>query len=414
MQQKPFNVEMKNMRISKNKVTLPLLLALTLLATMAQAGSYYSRYGYGLLRFRDGVKATAMGSVGIAITDSVSIFYINPATMATINTTHIQGEFLYDRANITLGNTKAKFHDSNVSGLGILLPLQRGYTVAFGIQPYSQVDYEFNDEEISGEKPYSQTLLGSGGLDNIYLAFAGTIGRVHFGLASDFYFGLVRRTWRVNFVNAELTDTEDQTSTHFKGIGFHGGLQTTLKRWQLGAAFGAPVTLNAETRLEYRFSTTDPIPVQFDARLPLWYGLGASYQAGPKWLIAAQYRAQQWSDLNTTELLGADGVDSYNLGLGLQFTPSFDRLQGNIGRIHYRVGATLNRLPYADVNGQNISEWTATAGFGLPFNRGDSRLDFAVEFGQRGNADNLSEEKIFRFSASVIGSERWFQRGGRR
>lgn len=400
------------MRKCQIRIMLPLFV-LALTVASVQAGSYYSRYGYGLLRFRDGVKATSMGSVSIAITDSVSIFYLNPATMATINTTHIQGEFLYDRANLTLGGTKAKFHDSNVNGLGILLPLQRGYTVAFGIQPYSQVDYEFSDKEETGTKPYTQSLLGSGGLDNFYLAFAGTIGRVRFGVASDFYFGLVRRAWRVNFTDANTADTEDQISTHFKGIGFHGGLQTTIKRWQFGVAMGTPVSLNAETRVDYRFKP-DAAPTQSDTRLPLWYGFGASYQAGPKWLLATQYRAQQWGGLSTSELLGADGVDSYNLGLGLQFTPSFDRLQNNIGRIHYRLGATMSRLPYAEANGKKISEWTAAAGFGLPFNRGDSRLDFAVEFGKRGNADNLAQETIFRFSASVIGSERWFQRGGRR
>lgn len=398
----------------KIKNMLPALLPFVLFATNLEAGSYYSRYGYGLLRFRDGVKATAMGGVSIAITDSVSIFYLNPATMATINTTHIQGEFLYDRADLTLGNSKAKFHDSNVNGLGILFPLQRGYIVAFGIQPYSQVDYEFSDEETSGTKLYTQSLLGSGGLDNFYLAFAGTIGRVRFGIAGDFYFGLVRRTWRVNFVDPNLVDSQDQNTTHFKGIGFHGGVQTTIKRWQLGAALGAPVNLNAETRIDHRFAVSDPTPVTFDTKLPLWYGFGASYQAGPRWLFAAQYRAQQWSDLSNADLLGARGVDTYNLGMGMQFTPSFDRLQGNIGRIHYRVGATLGRLPYADVNGNTISEWTATAGFGLPFNRGDSRLDFAFEYGKRGGGDNLVEEKIFRFSASVIGSERWFQRGKRR
>lgn len=404
---------MTTMPHSKLKTMLLALLAVLLFATSVNAGSYYSRFGYGLVRFRDGVKAAAMGGVSLAITDSVSIFYWNPAAMATINTTHIQGEFLYDRANLTLGPTTAKFHDSNVNGLGILFPLQRGYTVAFGIQPYSQVDYEFSDEE-TGAKPYTQSLLGSGGLDNFYLAFAGTIGRVRFGVASDFYFGLVRRTWSVNFADIRYTDTQDQTSTHFKGLGFHGGVQTTLKRWQLGAAFGAPVSLNAETRYDYRFVVTDPTPVSFETRLPLWYGFGASYQAGPKWLFGAQYRTQQWSDLATTELLGAEGVDSYNLGLGLQFTPSFDRLLNNIGRIHYRLGASLSRLPYADIGGKNISERTISAGFGLPFNRGDSRLDFAVEYGKRGNDDNLAQETIFRFSASVIGSERWFQRSGRR
>src|SRR5512145_726820 len=92
---------MKNM----TKCRVPILLSAVILLlsySFAQAGSAYSRYGYGLLYLRDGVKAIAMGGTGIAISDSVTIFYLNPAALASVRTTHIQGAALYDRASTTL------------------------------------------------------------------------------------------------------------------------------------------------------------------------------------------------------------------------------------------------------------------------------------------------------------------------
>ena len=377
-----------------------------------QAGSYYSRSGVGLLQYRDGVKATGMGGLGLAIADSVSIFILNPATMASVKLTHIQGEFLYDRADVSLPNTSARFHDANVNGLSILFPIKRGYAFALGIQPYSRSDFSFNNTgrtSSSDSVSYEEISTGSGGLDNFYLALAGTVGPVRLGLAADFYFGTVRRIWRINYSSSALGYTEDEVSTSMQGFGIHGGIHTALGAWELGAAAGTPVGINAEVDLDTRYGAEFD-PFERSVRLPHWAGVAAAYHPNRRWVLGAQLRSQFWSSVETGKLLGAEGVDSHIAGFGLQFTPSIDPFEGFLRGLSYRLGWSYAILPYEDGFGSKVTEYLASAGIGIPFNRGFSRIDFAVEFGKRGDADNPAEENLFRFSASVNGSERWFVR----
>jgi hypothetical protein len=393
------------------KYHTPIILstAFVLLAyTCAQAGSSYSRYGYGLLYLRDGVKAVAMGGTGIAISDSVTIFYLNPAALASVRTTHIQVGGLYDRATMTLDGNSAVFHEVNVNGLGILIPLKRGSAMAFGLQPYSQVNYELSESSLVDGKEAEQSLSGDGGLDVFYLALASTIGQVKFGVTADFYFGLISETWRVNFSSGDLSYTQDQTATNFRGFGVHAGLHVNMKNWQWGWAAGTPVNLSGETRIDTRYDTDDN-PKPAESKLPFWYGWGAAYQPSVRWLFSAELRGQQWGGVSSPSMLDAKRIDSYVLGFGVEFTPSRDRL--NVGKgLHYRAGANYGRLPYKEASDTTIPEWNVTAGFGVPFNRGASSVDFAVEWGKRGSSENLIQENILRFSMSINGSERWFQR----
>ena len=328
--------------------------------------------------------------------------------LAGVRITHVQGAVQYDRASMTLDGRPALFQDVHVSGLGILIPVKRGSAIAFGLQPYSQVNYEISGPDTVDEKAAQQSLTGSGGLDVFYLAFASTIGAVQFGITGDFYFGLIRETWRVDLSSPDLLDTEDRVQKNFRGFGVHAGVQLRMKKWQLGLAAGTPVGLSGETRVDTRY-ISDNEPTPLEAKLPLWLGMGLAFQPSAQWVFSAEARGQQWGKPASADLLGADGVNSYTAGFGFEFSPGKDRLREGKG-LHYRAGANYSRLPYLESNGNTIPEWTAAAGFGVPFNRGASRLDFAVEWGKRGSSANLVQENILRFSASINGSERWFQR----
>lgn len=386
------------------------LLALSLLPLLVQAQSIYSRRGLGLIRYRDDVKAISMGGVSLAISDSVSIFFLNPATMASVTTTHIQGGFLYDRTSFSQQGAALSFQEANVNSVSLLLPIKRGYALAFGLQPYSRVDYSFSGTGATDSTNYVESLIGAGGVDNVYIALSGTVGQVRFGLASDFYFGLIERTWSVRFSNSLLSDTEDAVSTKVRGFGLHGGLQAQLGNWEVGAAAGAPVDLSSEISLHPSYDNKITLESR-DLKLPAWYGVGLGYHPNQHWLVGAQWRRQQWGTVSSEKLLGAEGVNVNQFGLGIELIPSFDPLDGFFKKLQYRVGFNRNQLPYREVGGMELSEWMLTNGIGAPFNRGLSRIDFAVEFGQRGtDATGLARENVFRFSASVSGSERWFQR----
>jgi hypothetical protein len=78
-------------------------------------------------------------------------------------------------------------------------------------------------------------------------------------------------------------------------------------------------------------------------------------------------------------------------------------------KVSYRVGTTYYQTYYS-LGGENINEWTVTAGLGLPFS-GESRLNIAAEFGTRGTtANGLVKDKIFRMTFSLNISDLWFVR----
>ncbi len=400
-----------------NKIICKLVFAGAMFATtVASANSIYSRLGFGLVHLRGGVKAGGMGNSHLAVTDGVAAYSINPALLASIPFTRLQTDFSFESAQVKVAENSGRFRDANFNGVSLVLPVKKGYAVAVGLLPHSRVDFTLNQFGSNSSGGYEEVYSGFGGLDEMFLAFAGHVGNsekssgLRYGIAADFYFGRIRRTWRVNFDNGSLAPTEDQVGQYVRGAGFHAGLQWFHRNWQIGVAVRPPVDLDIETETEYIFgdkSTT----AKSTATLPLWLGLGVGYRVGTKWQFSADYRMQGWSEVDADKDLGASLQDAREFGAGAEFTASRNPLDAYWKRMSYRAGVNLAQLPHEDPVGQGISEWLVTAGLGFPFRRGSSRLDMAFEFGKRGDLKtNPAEETIFRFSISVSGAERWFER----
>jgi hypothetical protein len=391
-----------------------LLLLFLMFYDSAFAQSIYSRHGIGLLRQRLAVRAIGMGGIGLAVTDTVYTYFLNPATMGRLNLTRIQGDFLYERASIDLPGANGLLRDANINSFGLAFPVKRGYVVGFGVQPYSRSEFEFKQSKGDSAVSYDEILRGTGGLNEFYLAFAATFGKVRAGMAADFYFGRINRVWRVNFTSEALRNTEDLTNNHVTGIGLHLGAQTQLGKWMLGVATGLPSRLSVGTELTTITGFTSDTS-ESKLKLPLWWGVGVGYAPNRHWLLGADWRTQRWSTVKPEEFFGELGVDSFDLGFGIEATPSFDALEGYFKRVSYRLGGALRQLPYEEPAGNKIHEWTATFGLGLPFTGGYNRIDLALEIGKRGSlSSNVAEEKIVMLRAAIVGSERWFQRGSRR
>jgi hypothetical protein len=388
---------------------------LIVVAGSSEAQSIYSRHGIGLLSYRDGVKPMGMGGVSLAVADSIALHFVNPANLANVGLTRVQGGFLYERTSIDLQNASGLFHDANINNLMIAIPVKRGYVMALGVQPYSRSNFQFSrSDSIEGGEFYDEIFSGTGGVNELYLAFAATLSTIRVGLSADFYFGQIKRTWRVNFASEGLRNTEDVLNNHFTGVGLHLGVQTELGRWRLGASAGLPSRLNVETTLSTIAGFSSEVG-KSKLKLPLWWGVGLGYAPNRHWTLGAQGRAQRWSTVKPEELLGDEAVDGYELGLGVEVIPSFDQLDSYFKRWQFRLGGAYRQLPYEEPVGNKLHEWVMTSGIGLPFGRGFNRLDFAVEFGKRGTlSSNIAEENILLVHASISGGERWFQRGPRR
>jgi hypothetical protein len=379
------------------------------------AGSIFSRRGIGLLATRDNVRAIGMGGVGIALGDSISFYFFNPAGMSRVNFTRVQGEFRYERASIDLAGInrgEALLSDANVNSFALAIPLEPGTVLAFGVRPYSNTDFQSGN--IDSNRTYVETLSSVGGVSELYLTFAKKFGAWRVGATTDFYFGRINRIWELSYFSSEYQNSEDISNHHFSGIGLHGGVQTQFGPWHVGTAMGMPIELTVKNELHTLSGYNSEI-TKSSLKLPFWLATGIGLAPNRHWLFSADFRQQRWSFVNPQDLFGDQGVDSYELGLGAEVIPSFDPLAGFFKRMHLRVGGNFQQLPYEEPAGKKVRQWTMNLGLGLPFGGGYNRIDFAVGWGQRGSlSENLVKEDIVFFHASIVGSERWFQRPKRK
>ena len=386
-------------------------MGLLLFAETVTAGSIFSRRGLGLLRYRDNVRAIGMGGVGIALNDSISFYFLNPASLTRINLTRIQGDFRYERASIDLGvGDNGLFSDGGVNSLGLAIPVKHGQVVAFGVRPYSFSDFQFLREDSTG----TESLSSLGGISELYLGYARQLGAWRVGATADFYFGRLDRIWRLNHESSEIRNSEDILNRQVTGLGLHFGAQIQPGRWRLGSAVGLPTRLNVTTELNTLPGFTGVIG-KSKLKLPFWWSAGLGYAPNRRWLLSADYRTQKWGSVEPAELLGDRGTDSFELSFGGEFIPSIDALSGYFKRVSYRFGGNIQQLPYEEPIGKSVKQMTVNFGLGLPFGRGYNRIDLAVELGKRGSlTDNLVKENIVLVHVGIIGSERWFQRPKRR
>jgi len=399
------------------KIILLGFVLLGVAADSALASSLYSRLGIGMMHVRDGVRAQGMGNASLALADGLVMYHLNPALLSSVQMARLQTEFSFESASVEVATGSGRFRDANFSGVGLLLPVKRGYAVALGFQPYSRVDFTLNQQGTSGGEAYEQIFSGSGGINEMYIAFAGSIGRpdatrgLRYGLSVDFYFGRIERNWRVNFANANLAPTDDKSGAYFRGTGVHGGLHWFHPRWQFGLAVRPPVDLTVETQTDFAFGAKSE-QIRTSVTLPFWLGVGVGYRPSPKWQLATDFRMQRWGGVADNKRFGAAVRDSREVGTGVEWIRSNNPVDGYLKRVALRAGFCFRQLPYDDPVGEQVSERMVSAGLGLPYRRGFSRIDVAVELGKRGNLDNNpAAESIFRLSISMNGAEPWFVRG---
>lgn len=397
------------------KTRFRLLCCLALLSILfsgdAFAQSIFSRRGLGLLRYRDNVRTIGMGGAGVALSDSVSFYFLNPASLTRINLTRIHGDFRYERASIDLGGgDDGLFSNASVNSLGLAIPIKPGQAVAFGVRPYSFSDFQFAREDST----FTESLSSVGGITELYLSYARQLGAWRLGATVDLYFGRINRIWRLDYTSSEIQNSEDVLNRRVTGAGLHLGAQIQPGPWRLGGAIGLPARLNVTTELNTLPGFTGVVS-KSKLQLPVWWSAGFGYAPNRRWLLSADYRLQKWGAVKPEELLGERGADSFEFSFGGEFIPSFEALSGYFKRISYRLGGNYQQLPYEEPLGKSVKQMTLNFGLGLPFGRGYNRFDLAVELGKRGSlTDNLIKENIVLVHVGIIGSERWFQRPKRR
>lgn len=389
--------------------------------------SPYSRFGYGILAPRSNSMQKGMGGVGYAMRSGREINFMNPASYAAMDSL----TFLFDMGvDIkSLHTTDEAEKGNNFTGgldyITMQVPLARWISASAGLAPVSSVGYSFGDKITDGQTAHN----GNGDINEVFLGigvkpFHGFTAGVNIGyifgtlVNSDYIYQTNEET---GVTSTSLFERETEVRDYSIRIGLQYGLPIA-KDHELtvglvyepskslrGHARGIKYDVNAETEPQYLAD----IKLKDHASLPDLWGAGISYQWQKRILAEVDFTYQPWKGVKYATIpdfgdATSQFADSWRIAAGVQFT---NRQRGPwIQRVNWRLGGYYSR-DYITVRGNNIREYGATIGFGLPAPSSKTVVNLSLEYRNRqATPAALVKEDYFIVTLGINFNELWFWR----
>lgn len=388
-----------------------------------------------------------MGGIGTGVSktiDGLSVINLsNPAAYSYINLTAI--DIGASSNTVTLSRTGFTPETSNnfrLSYIAFAVPVSKHSALSFGILPYSNVGYSYKQtNSISLNKApvgidtttvQESTYSGDGGLTKAYAGYGFGIGNLSIGANVGYIFGKEKLQRDVSYPQLlTALNSNVENSMSVGGITYDYGLQYNFKinetsRVTVGYSGSAGTDLNTTNNFivsHYLFNTDGTKSTALDSTrydsnqgtltLPQIHRFGISYEKDLKYIVGADFKMGQWSNLKINGV-NAGLQDNTSFAIGGQITPNINSLSSYWAIVDYRLGFNYDNS-YVVANGVNIKQYAATIGFGLPIPN-QTRTNFykvniAAEFGQRGTLDkSLVKESFFNIHLGFVINEKWFQK----
>jgi hypothetical protein len=398
----------------------------------------------------------------------------NPASYANTQLTSIELGAVYNRVILQNETDRKTVHSAAINYLALAFPITKWWGTTVGLTPYSAVGYNVSDhQEIPNIGGVDFLYEGKGGVDQLYWGngfkpLYGLSGRfvkskkyalllqekkftelrriykrrnawkgLSMGVNASYMFGSFENTRRSIFDPAgSFFNTRTGTTTRFSDIYFDYGTQysfiidslrgrdlTENVRVTFGATFAAETDISARVdslSVNYFYGSLgneivrDTISMSQNTEgsitFPLTFGFGASIKKGTRWMFAADYAVQNWSNYKAFDK--SPGLkNSSRISIGAQFVPKNKGIGSNyFTRVNYRMG-----LRYAttalELKSTRLNEYGVSAGLGFPVGRGFSMFNVGAELGTRGTIQNgLIKENYLKIIVGFTMNDRWFQK----
>ena len=409
-----------------NRIFKILAFVITGLSLSAQneSNSPYSRFGLGDLQSFSSATQSAMGGVGIASYDPLTINVSNPASYSSVLAQRftMQTGGIHTTKLLQTNTQNQVVNSTNFNYLMFSFPLSKFWGTSLGLLPYSEKSFSFSDVSID---PSADLLFeGNGGITRIYFGNSVNINKnLSIGANLNYLFGNLNSRRKVLFDDISVFNTKINEDVNINGYYFDFGFiyKAKLGKWNsvLGFTINNENEISAEkTSLIETFRSGGEFEliedtISFDQQfgsleLPTSMGFGLSL-SNEQWKIMADYKSDNWEEYN---LFGVndDLENSSRLALGFEFVPDKKSINRYYKMIRYRLGIYSYKT-YLNLKNQQLDEKAITLGFGLPLKRSGSLVNLSAELGQMGTTDDsLIQETFARFKIGFIFSDTWFMK----
>jgi hypothetical protein len=434
---------------------------------LAQDNSPYSRYGIGDLVPPTNISTRAMGGISAGYSDYQAVNFNNPASYSSFQaaTGAKSKKISSGRAILDIGvnfenrtlkqsSIANKFTASNAlfSYVQVGLPIKKNWGFSFGLRPISRISYNiFRNERLKDPitgVPIDSALTRFTGDGGSYLASVGTgfaifhkeradfrEEKLSIGLNAGYFFGKKDYSTRRTLLNDTVTyyQANYETKTTYGNLYFNAGIQYTVplkNKLQLTAgaygSWGQKLNASQDLLRETFFyddalgnvrldSVSDIKDVKGKIEMPSSYTVGfvlqkfAVINKEGGWMLGIDFNQQSWDKYR---YYGArDSVkNKWELRVGGQIIPVPKR--NYLSQVAYRFGFFMG--PDYIKTGKDLSQFGASMGLGLPLSisrqapNQRTLVNLTLEYGKRGNSNNILRENLFRFSLGFSLSDIWF------
>lgn len=404
--------------------------------------SPYSQMGIGLLSDPQTGFNAGMGGVGIGMRSGNEANTLNPASYSAVDSL----SFIFDAGvtgqmtNFEQNAKKINRYSASLDYVSAIFRLRKGLGLSFGIQPYSQIGYDYSETGYvddshsltytnayhSRQSGIQQYYVGLGWAPIKYLSVGANFGYLH---------GEIDRTVSNTFSDSNIDTYVKNYEANIGSYKLDAGVQVILPLGKkdvltLGATYGLGHNLGADQTLNYYHTTsstsvTDTTSyVAKDAfAIPTSFGAGFSYAHGTKWRFGADYTMQMWSKLDYPvfkELSeGKQGfvmsknyfIDRQRVVAGAEYCANAES-RNFLGRIRYRLGGSYTSSYYKLGNADGPREISVSAGLAIPIiNAYNNRsvLNISAQWVNT-EAAGFIKENSFRIKLGFTFNERWFMK----
>jgi hypothetical protein len=394
--------------------------------------SPYSRFNIGSLEPAGSFRSLGMGGAGTSFRDNSSIYFSNPASYSSLDTNSFAFDFGLDYSMNFLSDGVSTFSsdDMNFDHLLMGFPLAKGWGFAVGIIPISNGYYKIQKSTLKddpeydpGVGEYTSSHTGDGGFNNFFIGSGVRLTKnFSVGINMTLIFGKVNRLNQFDLVDFYNVYNDNSTEKlQLSGINFDYGIQYTVPlkndyffNTGISLTSGKKYNSNYE-HLSYKytaFGSSDTISYVSDnstkAFIPSTLRLGVSFGKKNKFAAGFDFITTKWSDSKIPGVSGT-AADTKSFLFGAEYIPEKFSNYSFMKRIEYRIGGHIADN-YLIINGEQLKEYGASAGLGIPLGKSLSKVNLFFDFTKKGGptAGNLHRENFYTMGISLNLYDWWF------
>lgn len=440
------------MTIKKNHHCLPAILLVIMTALFlnfpaelhgqSKINSPYSMFGPGEVSGNEYHRNLALGGISQGFRSRTSVNYLNPASYTVTDSLSFifEGTVFSHFYSQTLDDKRQTTNYSALGNINFSFPIIRGWNVALGLLPYSQVGYSISDffeDDVTGRVNYIYE--GSGGINKIYFGHG---VRIYKGLSAGvnlaYLFGKNENMMMAHSDSSGFYRTAWSYNDDIDGFMITYGLQFELpidpeknRKLTLGASYTSKTDLDLQQNTLVLRDLPGVLPgidtlnhIKGDKgkmTLPASFAAGAFMTFNNRWSAGLDFHTQNWSSFESfNHLHNLDGTsslnDSYQIRAGAIFNPRIETYSTFLSRWEYRFGARygqsfLKVYDQTSQSGHEFMEFGISFGLGIPVRRSLTALNLGFEYSQRSTGqEGLISDSFYKINIGINIYERWFMR----